>query len=110
MQQNGLALATCIAWLSGAVFLTLDLAYKARLSLGRMTREVLGILAALVVCLVSYAVLDTLWSGESYGTVAAITRLAIIVTVGMTAYLFVAFLVKLPEPEKLWRVVKSKLQ
>jgi putative peptidoglycan lipid II flippase len=105
MQQNGLALATAITWLVGAVVMTADLGKTLRVSLSDLLssdgyKMALGI-AVLLVFLWSAARLWTESPGETLFPLLG--RMSAIVAVGGVVYCGVAYLLRLDELSQLRR-------
>ncbi|MBU8932967.1 MAG: polysaccharide biosynthesis C-terminal domain-containing protein [candidate division Zixibacteria bacterium] len=112
MEQNGLALASSIAWLVGFIIMTIDLQRLMGFSLGRMFGLALvKIMASLLVTALLWFGLIALWPGSmSWPLLLVAIRLALLGGVGAIVYMSLATVMNLPEPKKLLELVRSKLK
>ncbi len=111
MEQDGLALATALAWVFGCTVMTVDLTRSLRLS----RSDGFVPFVARVGC--SMAGMGVFWLGASYlwpgtanDTLAEVfTRLALLGIGGSGVYFGLAALLKLAEPKKVLTVLRSRV-
>jgi len=105
MQQNGLALATAITWLCGAIIMTRDLGKTLRVSISSLlSSDGYKIALSVVITLAFLWGLGRIWPGEPGETLFPLLgRMAAIVTAGGAVYCAVAYFLRLEEMGQLWR-------
>jgi len=117
MAQDGLALATTFAWLSGFLIMSFDLSRKLQLSMRELWRSsILKITLLLAIVAALWLWLDTLWpslQGElsasaTHSLLYTFIRLTIFGIIGIVVYLGLAYALKLEEPIKLLATLKKK--
>jgi len=105
MQQNGLALATAITWLVGAVVMTADLGKTLRISLDALISSA-GYKIGLSIAVLFIFLWGTarLWTGGPGETLTVLLgRMSVIVIAGGALYCGVAHFLRLEELGQLWR-------
>lgn len=110
MEQDGLALATSIAWFSGFIAMTVDLGREMNISIKKLFPTVVGknILIIFIVALF-WIIFAKIWIA-SEEILLSIIRLIVIGSTGTLIYLILAEIFSIPEPRKLINSILLKLE
>lgn len=111
MEQNGLALATTFAWFAGCVIMTVDLSRTLKISVQSLFFPyVVKILFGIAVVACFWILMDRVWPGAEHESLfITFFRLALLGLAGMFIYLGLAAILRLPEPTKLMKSLRSRL-
>ena len=103
MQQNGLALATAITWLVGAIIMTADLGKTLRVSMSALLSTDGYKMAVSIVALVSFLWgVGRIWTGSPNETLLPLLgRMSVIVLAGGVVYCGTAYLLRFKEINQL---------
>jgi len=110
MEQDGLALATGIAWLSGCIIMTIDLGRSLKVSNWNVfTPYSLKVLLSVFGATLFWIVMSHVWPGTEVDSLMAVfIRLLLLTLGGIAVYIGMAVALKLPEPKKMLMSLRSK--
>ncbi len=109
-EQNGLAMATSIAWLAGFILMSWDLGKRLEINYFKtIIPQVLKILIAMIFTAALWLLFDNYWpSGSNDNFVNLLLRFSVIIGSGGILYFIVTTLLKLREPFIVIDLIKSK--
>ncbi|MFH2048210.1 MAG: lipid II flippase MurJ [bacterium] len=110
-EQNGLAMATSIAWLVGFVLMSWDLGKRLKINYFKtIIPQAAKILIVLIFTIVSWLLLDNYWPVDSnYHFVQTLLRFTVIICSGGILFLLISLMLKLQEPKIVLSLLRSKL-
>lgn len=111
MEQNGLALATSLAWICGCFIMTFDLKHSLGLPLRQFSISILiKIVLSLISVVLLWIFLIKLWPDNQTGTLLiSLVRIILLGSVGLILYIGMATVFRLPEPKRVIEMIRSKL-
>ena len=110
LAANGLALATSLAWLTTSVIMTIDLARNHQL---RLSSDIAGWLLRMIISAAGagavWLLVRKFWplSPES-GLTLQFVWLILTGLCGFVVYIGLSFMLKMPEPTRVWAMLKSR--
>lgn len=111
MEQDGLALATSIAWLCGCIIITVDLSRMLRLSIRDLLfPSIYKMMLGIGVVALFWLAIAWLWPGMGSDSLFEVFfRLALLALMGTLIYIGLAVVFKLPEPKKVLESIRSRI-
>ena len=111
-EQNGLAIATSIAWFAGFVLMSWDLGKRLEINYFKtIIPQVLKLIIALIFTTALWLIFDYYWPvGSDENLINLLLRFSLIICSGGVLYILVTTLLKLREPFIVWDIIKSKIK
>jgi putative peptidoglycan lipid II flippase len=108
MEQQGLALATSVAWLSGAIMMTYDLGRELRLPWTTLFfPSAFKTACSLAVVAAGWLYLKQAWPGHAAGSLwIVMAKMVAVIAIGGILYLGVARLSRIKELDRLWDICR----
>ncbi len=112
MEHNGLALATVLSWLWGFGVMTIDLNRFLKLRWSALlSRSSIKILLNILIVTIFWVILKSMWPYDAdMPFVESLTRFLVLGFAGLGIYVALAFLMRLPEPLKVYNAIIRRLQ
>lgn len=111
LEQNGLALATAIAWTVGAVIMTIDLAATLQLTVRRLLPSIGRVIMLAAVTVAFWYGASKLWpSSEAASLSIAFFRLVVLAGAGALVYVGLAWMFKVPELDRVRESLASRFR
>jgi putative peptidoglycan lipid II flippase len=112
MKHNGLALATVLSWIWGFTVITIDLKrfFKMQWS-GLLSKTAFKILLNILIVTLFWGVIKSAWpydAGMSF--IESLSRFIVLGISGLGIYIGLAFLLRLPEPLKVYNAIMKRVQ
>jgi putative peptidoglycan lipid II flippase len=108
MEQQGLALATSVAWLAGAVMMTYDLGRTLQISwIALFFPSAFKTACSLAVVGAGWMYVKQVWPGYATGSLwLVMAKMVVVAAAGGILYLSVAYLSRIKELDRLWDICR----